>query len=118
MIYLVSAETSLFESSKYKSISIAESLTLLNKCNIVQYDSETTGRDAHINKLLSAQFGSKVYDFQIVVDCTTINIVNYKEILENKYIVGQNLKFDLTCQNAHNMCGLEQLLKWRFDLVK
>ena len=103
MIYLVSAETSLFESSKYKSISIAESLTLLNKCNIVQYDSETTGRDAHINKLLSAQFGSKVYDFQIVVDCTTINIVNYKEILENKYIVGQNLKFDLQFLYNYNI---------------
>ena len=95
MVYLVSAQTSLFENTKYKSISVAESLVLLNKCNIIQYDSETTGRDAHINKLLSAQFGSKVYNFQIVVDCATIDITHYKEVLENKYIVGQNLKFDL-----------------------
>ena len=103
MIYLVSAQTLLFESTEYKSISISESLQLLNKCSIIQYDSETTGRDAHINKLLSAQFGSKIYDFQIVVDCTTINIINYKEILESKYIVGQNLKFDLQFLYNYNI---------------
>ena len=63
--------------------------------NNIQYDSETLGRDAHIGDLLLAQFGNYNKTIQIVVDCTTISIVNYKEILESKYIIGQNLKFDL-----------------------
>lgn len=95
MIYLVSKQTSVFNSSNYKSITVEESLTILNKCTILQYDSETTGRDAHINKMLSAQFGSKIHNFQMVIDCSTVSILLYKEILENKYIVGHNLKFDL-----------------------
>lgn len=95
MIYFVTGASQLFQSSEYKYISIEESLQLLNSCNVLQYDSETTGRDPHVNKLLCIQFGSKVKDFQIVIDVTTISILHYKGILENKFIIGQNLKFDL-----------------------
>lgn len=95
MIYFVTGASQLFQSSEYKCISIEESLRLLNSCNVLQYDSETTGRDPHVNKPLCIQFGSKVKDFQIVIDVTTVSILHYKGILENKFIIGQNLKFDL-----------------------
>ena len=95
MIYLVTFEQKLFESSLYKIISIEESLQMMKGWKVVQYDSETDGRDAHVNHLLCAQFGNKKADAQIVVDCSTIDIKKYKEILETKLVVGHNLKFDL-----------------------
>ena len=95
MIYLVSNEQRLFESDVYKIITITESLEMLESCDMLQYDSETTGRDAHINKLLCAQFGDIEGKNQIIVDCTTVDIRIYKEILESKYLIGQNIKFDL-----------------------
>lgn len=95
MIYLVTFEQKLFDSDIYKVISIDESLQLMKDWKVVQYDSETDGRDAHVNHLLCAQFGNKKADVQIVVDCSTIDIKLYKEILESKLIIGHNLKFDL-----------------------
>lgn len=95
MIYLVTAQQKLFENPEYKTISIEESLQLLNSCEILQYDSETTGVNARLCNILCIQFGNKKKDFQIVVDTTTVDIIKYKEILENKLLVGQNLKFDL-----------------------
>lgn len=97
MVYLVTNEQRLFKSDVYKIISVQESLDLLYKFedNIIQFDTETKGKDQHLGKLLTAQFGNKDKSIQIVVDCTTINIIFYKEILENALLVGQNLKFDL-----------------------
>lgn len=95
MVYLVTGQPDLFENPNYKLMSIEESLQLLGSCKILQYDSETTGVDARICDLLCVQFGNKEKDFQIVVDTTTVSILLYKSILEDKYIVGQNLKFDL-----------------------
>ena len=94
MIYLVTGQELLFDND-FQLISIEESLNIMKDWNNIQYDSETLGRDAHIGDLLLAQFGNYNKTIQIVVDCTTISIVNYKEILESKYIIGQNLKFDL-----------------------
>lgn len=95
MIYLVSLQQELFDSSAYKIISVEESLRLLNTFKVIQYDSETDGIDCHINRLLTIQFGNKEKDIQIVVDATTVDISVYKNILESKYIIGHNLKFDL-----------------------
>ncbi len=95
MIYLVTREQKLFENPEYKTITIEESLQLLNDCKVLQYDSETTGRNARLCSILCIQFGNKEKDFQIVIDCTTIDITIYKDILENTLLVGQNLKFDL-----------------------
>ena len=95
MIYLVTNQLSLFENDVYKIISAEKSLEIMKDWNVVQYDSETNGRDAHINKLLCIQFGNDKANTQIVVDTSTINILLYKDILESKTIIGQNLKFDL-----------------------
>lgn len=83
MIYLVTGNSSLFnsEDAEYTIISIEESLKLLNSLSIIGVDTETEGIDVHTKKLLLAQFGC--FDFQVVVDCRTIDIINYKELLED-----------------------------------
>ena len=118
MIYLVTLEQKLFENPEYKTISVEESLQLMKDCKVLQYDSETTGRDARICNILCIQFGNKEKDFQIVVDCTTIDITLYKDILEGTLLIGQNLKFDLQFlynhgivpRNVYDTMIVEQLL--------
>ena len=95
MIYLVTTQTKLFDSEYYTIISKERSLEMINSWNIIQFDTETEGRDPHLCALLCMQFGNDATDAQIVVDTTTISPLHYKEVLENKYIIGQNLKFDL-----------------------
>ena len=103
MIYLVTGQKELFNSDKYKYLSVEESLQLLDSCKILQYDSETSGLDCHLGKILCVQFGNKEQDFQIVVDTTTVNVSLYKEVLETKYLIGHNLKFDLQWLYNYNI---------------
>ena len=118
MIYLVSGQQILFNNPEYKTITVEESLEMMKDCEILQYDSETTGRDARICDILCIQFGNKAKDFQIVVDCTTIDITIYKDVLKDKLLVGQNLKFDLQFlynygivpRNIYDTMIVEQLL--------
>ena len=70
---------------------------------MVQFDTETLGKDPHVGKLLLAQFGNIDKTIQIEVDCSTIHISLYKEILEKNYIIGQNLKFDLQWLYNYNI---------------
>lgn len=95
MIYLVTATAKLFENEIYKTIGVKESLSILNEWKMVQFDTETLGKDPHVGSLFLVQFGSIDKKTQILIDCTTINILLYKDILETKYLIGQNLKFDL-----------------------
>ena len=95
MIYLVSGNQQLFESNVYKMISIEESLAMMETWKMIQCDTETTGTFAKLDKLLCTQFGNIDKSAQIVVDCTTIDILNYKQIMESKYLLFQNGKFDL-----------------------
>ena len=97
MIYLVTGNQSLFssEDTEYTVISVEESLELLAPLSTIGVDTETEGIDVHTKKLLLAQFGC--FDFQVVVDCRTIDITLYKELLEdqNKLFLFWNAKFDL-----------------------
>lgn len=95
MRYLVSNQQRLFNSSYYQMITVEESLLILSKYKMLQFDTETKGLNSHLGTLLSMQLGSKVGGFQIVIDCTTISPLKYKEVLENSYLIGHNLKFDL-----------------------
>lgn len=101
MIYFVSNTTTLFP--KFKKISVEESINILQSWPRIQFDTETKGRDPHINKLLLIQFGNRAADIQIVVDVTTIDILSYKNILETKPLIGQNLKFDIKFLYNHNI---------------
>ena len=94
MIYLVTGQRALFESEAYKVISVEESLRLLNPLTIVGSDTETKGIDPHTGTLLSLQLGNR--DFQIVIDCITIDISLYKNYLEsNRLFLFWNARFDL-----------------------
>lgn len=95
MIYLVSKQQIIDSfTDDIKQMSVEESLEYLSKQKVLQFDSETSGRDARICKLLCMQFGDSNGN-QIVVDTTTVSPLLYKEILEEKFIVGHNLKFDI-----------------------
>ena len=94
MIYLVTRNKELFDNDTYKIISVEESLKLLEPLKVVGLDSETSSLRVHEGKLLSLQLGC--LEFQVVIDCLTIDILLYKEYLEsNRLFVGHNLKFDL-----------------------
>ena len=95
MIYLVTKNTELFDNPEYIIIPLQLAIDLLNKQKTLQFDTETTGVDPHIDKLLTMQFGTYDRQIQIVVDCATINPVAFKQPLEEKFIIGHNLKFDL-----------------------
>lgn len=95
MIYFVSNNLQLFNFNIYKIISLQESLDILNSWKIYQFDTETTGRDSRVNKIILAQFGNKKENIQIVIDTSTIDLLEYKEYIESHLMVGQNLKFDL-----------------------
>ena len=94
MIYLVTLNQELFNNDAYKIISVKESLEILEPLQIVGLDTETSGLDCWTKELLSVQLGCR--DFQVVIDCKTIDILQYKEYLESdRLFIGWNLKFDL-----------------------
>lgn len=103
MIYLVTAQQKLFQPEHYKIISAEESLSMMDSWDVIQVDSETSGRDAHINDFLCVQLGNDKADAQIVIDTSTINISKYKELLESKFLILQNAKFDLQFFFSHNI---------------
>lgn len=103
MIYLVTGNLQLFKSDEYQIISLEESLKKLFTWKMFQFDSETTGRDCHINDFLCVQFGNIEGTEQIVVDTTTVNILNYKNYIESHFMIGQNLKFDIQFLYNYNI---------------
>lgn len=93
MIYLVTNQN-LPESPYYKVISVEESLKLLETIDIVGLDTETMGFDPYTRELLMVQLGC--FDFQVVIDCLTVDIQRYKAYLESdRLFIGWNIKFDL-----------------------
>lgn len=95
MIYYVSNNKELFESDLYQIMSVEYSIYVMSSWELMQVDTETTGKDCHINKLLLIQFGNKKDDIQIVVDLTSVDILLYKDLIESKLCIFQNAKFDL-----------------------
>ena len=118
MILYVTKNKEFFGNSVYTIITVERSLAILEKWNMFQFDTETTGLDCHLDTLLLAQFGNKEADTQIVVDCTTIDLRLYKDYIESHYMIGQNLKFDIKFlfnydihpTNVYDTMIVEQLL--------
>lgn len=102
MIYLVTKDQNLFSNNEYKIIGVNDSLSLLSSMTIIGLDTETSGLDVYTDHLLSVQLGN--YETQIVIDCTTIDIKLYKELLESdRLFLGWNLKFDLKWLFKYNI---------------
>ena len=95
MIYLITSQQQLFNLKNVEIITVEKSLEIIESWSIIQYDSETTGKDPHLCNILCFQLGDVEGNIQIVIDATTIDIKLYKDILESKFIIGHNLKFDL-----------------------
>lgn len=95
MIYLVTKQQSLWASDRYKVINAEEALELLAPLNVVELDTETMGLDPYTKELLTVQLGCA--DFQVVIDCTSVDIHLFKEYMENpqRIFLGWNIKFDL-----------------------
>ena len=79
MIYWVTAQQEAFEYNQYQVCSVEESLKLIDSFtnHMVQFDTETTGLDPHIDKALLVQFGNIEETIQIVVNASEVNIRLY-----------------------------------------
>ena len=96
MIYFVTGQRELFEfpDAKYKCTSVEESLKILEPLQVVGLDTETTGTEIWQGKLLTLQLGNK--ENQVVIDCMTIDVKQYKDYLESdRLFIIHNAKFDL-----------------------
>ena len=92
MIYLVTAVQSLFDNEEYQIITKDKALEILNPMKMIQFDTETLGKNCHVGKLLLAQFGSIDKSIQILIDCTTIDIRFFKYKLCLRFIAGESFK--------------------------
>ncbi len=91
----------LVDSVIYKESTIEECLEYFNNKEIIACDTETTGRDVHINNLLCIQLGDS--DNQWVIDIRVINILLFKDLLESKLILFHNAKFDYKFLKKNNI---------------
>jgi DNA polymerase-1 len=90
MIYLVSNR--LFDTDTYKLATCQDVLDYFEDKFEVQVDTETVGGfiDGYV---LTLQLGDR-YN-QYVIDCTCNDIRLFKDLLENKFLLLQNAKYDL-----------------------
>ena len=112
MIYLVSNNKKLFDSKHYAPITVERSIKIIKSWASAQFDTEGTGLDCHIAKILTLQFGNPDKSIQIVVDVTTVDIMLYKDVLENTFLIGHNLKYDIKMLMACGICPM-----WVYDTM-
>jgi DNA polymerase-1 len=76
-----------------KESSIESCLEYFKEHEVIACDSETEGLDPIKHKIITFQIGDE--DNQYVIDCYTVDIRIFKELLETKTTIFQNAKFDL-----------------------
>lgn len=99
MRYLISKQK--LPSPNYQTCTVEESLAYLNNLDEIAVDSETLGFDPYTCALISLQIGDGTN--QYFIDTATIDIQNYKKLLESKLLVMQNGKFDLRFLYHHRI---------------
>ena len=67
MIYLVTNQQQLFDNPAYQLMTVEESLQMVESWKMIQLDTETTGRDAHLCDFLCVQMGNDAQDARIVI---------------------------------------------------
>lgn len=93
MIYVVTTQIT-SPSNLFKVITPEYALQLLEPLTIVGLDTETMGFDVYTKQLMLLQLGC--YDFQVVIDCTSIDLNFFKEYLQSdRLFIGWNIKFDM-----------------------
>lgn len=93
MIYVVTTQI-LPPSSIFEVITPDTALRMLEPLEVVGLDTETMGFDPYTRELLLLQLGC--YDFQIVIDCTTVSPKLFAEYLQSdRLFIGWNIKFDM-----------------------
>ena len=106
-------------------MTVEESLKEISLWEVIQVDSETSGSDAHLSDFMCIQLGNDARDKRLVIDTSTINVVIYKELIESKFCILQNAKFDLKFFFKHGIVPrriydtmiVEQLLHLGFPHV-
>lgn len=106
MIFLVTLQQQLFDNPAYQLMSVEDSIKEISSWKMIQFDTEGTGLDCHIAKMLTMQFGKTDKSIQIVVDVTTVDPLLYKEVLENGFLIGHNLKYDIKMLFAVGICPM------------
>lgn len=98
MIYLVTQQISLFDSSLFQIISLEKGISLLQNYEELALDTETSGLDCFTKKLLLLQIGN--FEIQVLFDIDSYNHKipeKLKDFLNTNTIsyILQNAKFDL-----------------------
>lgn len=100
MIFFVTNNT---YSGVHSRASVEECLDALSSMDNISVDTETTGLNSHQDKILSLQLGNGTD--QYVIDCTTVDIQQFKPLLEDKskLFLFWNAKFDLQFLMQHRI---------------
>jgi DNA polymerase I-like protein with 3'-5' exonuclease and polymerase domains len=118
MIYVVSNNENITNNTKFKTVTVEQSIAMISCKKKWQFDTETTGIDPHLDKLLCMQFGNDELDARFVIDCVSVDPKLYKQLLESRFLIMQNGKFDLqflysqgiVCRNVYDTMIVEQFL--------
>lgn len=68
-------------------------INTLKQLDVIGFDIETMGFDPYQDRIICIQLGN--HKAQFVIDTGTVDIQLFKEILEEKVLIGHNLKFDI-----------------------
>lgn len=105
MIYLISKNRNLFQTTRYKEITLDKAMEFLLPLKRVQFDTETSGLDCFEKELLTVQLGNN--ENQFVFDWTTLDKVGRKVIKDylesGVLVIGVNLMFDLCFMYVNNI---------------
>jgi len=78
--------------STYPSVSPKDILDYFEDKEEIQVDTETYGLDPHTKDIITLQLGDR--DRQFVIDVRSVNILLFKDLIENRLAYLQNAKFD------------------------
>ena len=119
MIYTISKDN--WQFSNCLPTTVENCIEYLESIDMISLDTETQGFDIYTKKLLTLQLGDK--NIQYIIDCNTIDILQFKDILEKKTIIAHNMKFDfkflyhkgIDIKNFYDTFLIEAILRTGLD---
>ena len=104
MIHLITQQKRFFTDLIDTQSSLQDCFEYISKLKYISLDTETTGLDAHINKIISIQLGDFEHQYFIEWDILTKDDIDkLRVILASKIIIGQGIKFDMKFLMKHNI---------------